>query len=128
MTEAAVRRILVVDDEASLLQLIEKYLSRLGYQVEARRSAVDAWRDFAADPRRFPLVIADLSMPDMPGEELVRRIVECDRDVRVLICSGYPFDIASLPAAHGGRVGFLQKPFVPKMLAEAVENLLNAAP
>ena len=124
MNVAAVR-ILLVEDEVSLIQLLEKYLSRLGYEVEAHSVAVDALRRFEETPQNWDLVIADLGMPDLPGSTLLTRMLEIRPDLRILVCSGSPFFISSLPKAIEQRVAFLQKPFLPKMLAEAIARLLD---
>jgi DNA-binding NtrC family response regulator len=107
-------RILAVDDEPALLQLLEKYLKRLGYQVEACSGAREALERFAARPHHYTLLLVDLNMPDI------------DARVRVLLCSGYPFDPHMLPEPMRDRVRFLQKPFAPKMLAQAIEELLGS--
>ncbi|MEO7142703.1 MAG: response regulator [Bryobacteraceae bacterium] len=117
-------RLLVVDDETALLQLLAKYLTRLGYAVDACASAGDAWDRFHRAPGNYALVAADLTLPDMPGEELLRRMLELNPRVCVLVCSGYPYDPSDLPVAAPAQAGFLQKPFSPKMLAEALERLL----
>ncbi len=81
-------------------------------------------------PRRdgYEMVIADLGMPDMPGDTLLTRMLEIRPDLRILVCSGSPFFIENLPNSLQRQVAFLQKPFVPKMLAEAVQNLLQERP
>lgn len=119
-------RILIVDDELSLLVVLEQYLGRLGYQVSACRSGQQAWELFESRPADFSLVLADIVMPEMSGHEMLVRMLELNPDIRILICSGYPFDISILPAAAHQQVGFLQKPFTPKMLAAAVEQLLKS--
>jgi two-component system, cell cycle sensor histidine kinase and response regulator CckA len=119
-------RILLVEDEPPLLQLIEKYLQRLGFEVETYLTSLEALRNFEAEPGRYGLVIADLGMPDMPGDTLLTRMLEIRPDLRILVCSGSPFFIENLPKSLQRQVAFLQKPFVPKMLAQAVENLLNS--
>lgn len=116
-------RILVVDDELSLLIVMEQYLSRLGYRVVACRSGEEAWRKFEAQPAAFTMVIADITMPDMTGQELLQRMLALNPSLRILICSGYPFDLSTLPAVAQARAAYLQKPFTPKMLAEAIERL-----
>jgi DNA-binding NtrC family response regulator len=118
-------RILLVEDEVSLIQLLEKYLNRLGYEVEAHSASQDALQSFEAAPQSYDLVIADLGMPDIPGDTLLTRMLEIRPDLRILICSGSPFFISNLPEALKGQVSFLQKPFVPKMLSEAIAQLLN---
>jgi DNA-binding NtrC family response regulator len=118
-------RIILVEDELSLIQLVEKYLNRLGYEVEAYSTSRDALLRFESAPRSYDLVIADLGMPDIPGDTLLTRMLEIRPDLRILICSGSPFFLANLPKTLERQVSFLQKPFVPKMLAEAVTQLLN---
>jgi DNA-binding NtrC family response regulator len=120
--------ILLVEDEPPLLQLIEKYLQRLGFEVETHLKSVDALRSFETAPDRFGLVIADLGMPDMPGDTLLTRMLEIRPELRILVCSGSPFFIENLPASLQRQVAFLQKPFVPKMLAEAVQQLIARNP
>ena len=118
------KKILLVEDELPLLQLVEKYLRRLGFDVETYSTSSDALRSFEAAPNNYDLVVADLGLPDISGDALLARMFETRPDLRVLICSGSPFFIEKLPAAIRRQVVFLQKPFVPKMLADAVERLL----
>ena len=91
-------KILLVEDEPPLLQLIEKYLQRLGFEVETHLRSFDALRNFEAAPHRYGMVIADLGMPDMPGDTLLTRMLEIRPDLRVLVCSGSPYFIENLPA------------------------------
>jgi DNA-binding NtrC family response regulator len=117
-------RILIVDDELPLLRVMTQYLSRLGYAVAACHSGREAWAAFSAEPSAYTMVLADMTMPEMSGQELLSRMIGRNPGLSMLICSGYPFDPASIPAAPD-QIGFLQKPFTPKMLAEAVAKLLN---
>lgn len=118
-------RILIVDDELALLTVMEQYLSRLGYQVVACQNGQQAWQSFQSQPSSYALVIADISMPDMSGQQLLLKMLDLNPAVGILLCSGYPFDLSNLPASARPRVSFLQKPFAPKMLAAAVEQLLR---
>ncbi len=90
-------KILLVEDEPPLLQLIEKYLQRLGFEVETHLKSFDALRNFEAAPDRYGMVIADLGMPDLPGDTLLTRMLEIRPDLRILVCSGSPFFIENLP-------------------------------
>ena len=119
-------KILLVEDELPLLQLLEKYLQRLEYDVESHSTSSEALRRFEAAPASYDLVVADLGMPDMPGDTLLTRMLEVRPDLRVLICSGSPFFIENLPASLRAQVDFLQKPFLPKMMAESIERLLGS--
>jgi DNA-binding NtrC family response regulator len=118
-------RLLLVDDEAALLKLMETFLGRIGYQVVSDTSAAAALVRFEADPQNFGLVVADLTMPEMSGEQMALRMIGLNPNIRVLLCSGYPFDLRSLPEHVRDHFSVLQKPFVPKMLTSAVDELLK---
>ena len=120
------RRILVVDDEVALVNLIEKYLQRLGFEVEPVSDARLALERFKTAKQPFHLVLADMTMPQLSGEELLRAILSFDPNVRAILCSGYSMVGGALEQEYRGRVEFLQKPFFPRMLAEAVNKLLGS--
>ncbi len=117
-------RILVVDDEESLLVVMEQYLRRLGHAVVACRNGREAWELFERDPAGFTLVVADITLPEMSGAELLGRMLQLNPRACILICSGYPFDLSTLPATCQRQIGFLQKPFTPRMLADSIARLL----
>ena len=117
-------KVLLVEDELPLLQLLERYLKRLGFDVQIHSSSVEALGEFEASPGRYDLVIADLGMPEISGDKMLTRMLEIQPDLLILICSGSPFYVSSLPKALEQQVGFLQKPFLPKMLAEEIEKLM----
>jgi len=112
-------RLLIVDDEATLLDLLRRFLERAGYEVETYSDPVPALASFESDPQRFALVITDLSLPGMDGEELIARMRRIQPKLPALISSGRPHE----PALPHTR--FLQKPFLPKMLIQAVEKALS---
>ena len=115
---AAALRLLVVDDEAALRDLLQRYLDRLGYQVETCAGAEEALERFKAAPAAFALVITDLTLPGLNGEELLARIRAIHPQQRALMLSGYPY------RPTDALTGFLQKPFVPKMLVEEIQRAL----
>jgi CheY-like chemotaxis protein len=117
--DSAAGRILIVDDDAALLKVMGAYLSRLGYRVDACRSAADAWELVQADPCLYAGALVDLNMPGMRGEELVRRILDCCASIRLVVVSGYPAGLSEIATLYANRVSFLPKPFAPKELADA---------
>lgn len=112
-------RILLVDDEAPLVDLLTRYLERLGYQVESCLTPADALVRFEADPARYSLVLTDLTLPGMRGDEMLARMRVSTPKLRAIVASGYPYE------PSGKRTKSLQKPFLPKMLAEQIEELLK---
>jgi DNA-binding NtrC family response regulator len=116
--------VLLVEDELPLLLLLEKYLRRMDFEVTTYSSSAQALKEFEAAPTRYDLVIADLGMPEISGDTMLARMLEIRPDVLILICSGSPFYLSTLPKAMEQRVGFLQKPFLPKMLLEEIEKLM----
>lgn len=117
-------RVLLVEDEGSLRQLLAKYLTRLGYQVDAAESAEEALTLLDPGPSGHLLVLADLTLPGMPGDELMSRALAANPSIRVLLSSGYPYDLSALPAGQRQRAGFLQKPYVPSQLIAEINRLL----
>ncbi len=120
-------RILIVDDEPSLLGVMQQYLSRLGYEVEAFPAAAPALERFESDPEAYSLVVADISLPGISGAEMIPRLLERHPRLRILVCTGLPFQLADVAEPFRGRLEYLQKPFAPQMLAAAVERLLGAS-
>jgi DNA-binding NtrC family response regulator len=117
--------ILLVDDEAALVNLMHMFLTRLGYSAEKKENAAGALEIVKANPEHFKVAVVDLTLPDKPGQELALELAEISPQLKILVCSGYPFELSSLPNDKQARFGFLQKPFLPKMLAASIEELLN---
>jgi two-component system cell cycle sensor histidine kinase/response regulator CckA len=112
-------RILLVDDEAPLLDLLKRYLERIGYEVDSCLTPAAALARFEADPERYSLVLTDLTLPGMSGDEMLTQMRVSAPQLRAIVASGYPYQ----PREKG--TGFLQKPFLPKMLADQIEKLLK---
>lgn len=112
-------RLLIVDDEPMLLQLLRRYLERQGYVVETCENAEQAIALFDADPGSFGMVVTDLTLPGANGAELIASLRTKNPSLPALISSGYPYE----PQLPG--VEFLQKPFLPPMLAEHIARVLK---
>ena len=117
-------RILIVDDEPSLLKMVSTYLRRLGYSVTTSATTEQALALAAAEPGGFAATVLDATMKGLSMEKLALEILLAHPSSRVLAASGYPVDMSALEAAAPGRVGFLHKPFTPEMLAAAVRGML----
>lgn len=118
-------RILLVDDEAAITRLMQMYLTKLGYHVDASLDATGAFELVKPGSTPYDLLVADLTLPDMPGQQMALRMAEENERLRILFCSGYPFSVESLEERVQARSASLLKPFLPNMLAEAINDLLN---
>jgi DNA-binding NtrC family response regulator len=114
-------RLLDVDDEAALLRLMKRYLERVGYRVDTCARAADAF-DCLAGNSVHEAAIFDLSIID--GRDDIIAVARRSPALRLLVCSGSPFEVEALPEDVRPRCSFLQKPFLPKMLVQSVEELL----
>jgi CheY-like chemotaxis protein len=117
--------ILVVEDEDTVRTFTRKVLESQGYRVLEARNGNDALRVAAEHSGRVDLVITDVVMPAMGGQELARRLAEARPEAKVLYVSGY----ASLEDGPGGsRVpsdAFVQKPFRSEDLVRRVRAMLD---
>ena len=122
----ATGRILLVDDEPSLLKMMGVYLGRLGYSVTLANSTEKAWAEMEAAPSGYALAVLDGSMPGLSMEDLALKMLRANPSLCVVAVSGYSVDMTAIEAAAPGRVAVLQKPFAPEMLAAAVRRMLAA--
>ena len=118
-------RILFVDDEKMLADIGQKVLNRLGYDVAARTSPIEALELFKAKPDYFDLVITDQTMPGMTGDVLSRELMRIRPDLPVIICTGYSQTIDKTRAADRGIKGFVMKPILINDIAAAIRKALN---
>ncbi len=118
-------RILVVDDEASVRQVLSLSLERLGYQVEVAASGDEALAKFVEHPQGYDLVVLDMIMPDMSGREVFVRLQEYRSDVRVLISSAFSSDDAIRIIMNRGGKGVIRKPYDIEELARRVKECLE---
>lgn len=116
-------RILLVDDEPQLLSLLQRYLTRMGFVVQTCCDGNVAIRIFNADSSAYDLIVADLGLAGLPGDRLLIQLLSQSDLVRGLLCSGSPYEISQFPLDIQSRVGFLQKPFTPQMLARSIQDL-----
>jgi DNA-binding NtrC family response regulator len=119
------RRILIVDDEPTLLKMMAVYLGRLGYAVTTTGTTEEAWAMVEGAPGEFHAAVLDATMAGIGLHDLAGRMLAANPGLSVLAASGYPVDMSALAARAPGRVEFLQKPFTPEMLAAAVRRLLG---
>jgi CheY-like chemotaxis protein len=118
--------LLMVEDEAKVRTLARRYLKRLGYQVLVAGDGVDALRVHENHPDVISLVITDVVMPRMDGQELSQRLGALQPGLKVLFTSGYPNDVIADYGVLPEEANFLQKPFTGAELARKVRELLDS--
>ena len=116
------QRVLVVDDEASIRDLLSKTLALAEYEVDTAADATSALDRMRAGA--YDLMIADLKMPGMDGLTLIRQAKRIKSDMPVIIITGFSTESSAIEAVNLGVAGYLTKPFrVPQVLAAAAKAL-----
>jgi len=118
-------RILIVDDEESMVDIGRGRLERLGYRVEVRTNPIDALELFRADPDQFDLVITDMTMPHITGDKLVKEILKIRPDIPTILCTGFSERIDEEKAKEIGIRGYIEKPFDRGTLSRLVRKVLD---
>ncbi len=116
--------VLVVDDEVGVRSMIRRLLEASGYAVLLAEDGLGALEVFEQNRARIQLVVLDVTMPRMGGEETYRRLRQLDPEVRVLLTSGYSEQEATSQFAGKGLAGFIEKPFRAHVLLEKVNEAL----
>ncbi|MBF0118278.1 MAG: response regulator [Desulfobacterales bacterium] len=102
-------KILLIDDEPEILQLISEILITEGFYIKAVNSGKEGITSLKTEP--FDLVVTDMKMPQMDGLQLLREIKKIDNDIEVIILTGYANDQDVLDALTNGEASFyLTKP------------------
>ena len=117
--------ILLVDDEETIQEVVKLMLEHLGYTVitaASGRKAVQIYRERSKD---IDLVILDMVMPGMMGDETFQKLKAIDPGVRVLLSSGFSQDDYAEQLLRKGCLGFIQKPFQMNVLSHKIGNLLR---
>lgn len=109
-------KILVIDDEGMVRDMLQRMLNNQGYSVDTAAGGAEGLAKIRND--RPNLVLLDLMMPEMDGPEVLRRIREYDRDLAVIIITAYPESSLVIRAMEHGAITMLSKPF-------AVDELLR---
>ena len=118
-------RILLVEDEELVIQMLEQTLEDIGYHVTPRTSSVEALKAFEARPDRFDLVITDMTMPNMTGAELAPRLLEIRPDIPIILCTGFNEMIDEKRAKAIGIREYVMKPILRHGIARTIRKVLD---
>ncbi|WP_319585491.1 PAS domain S-box protein [uncultured Desulfobulbus sp.] len=118
-------RVLIVDDEAFFLEVIEECLKLLGYQVTATQSSPTALQTFQENPHGYDLLITDQTMPEMTGVQLTQEIRRINNTIPIILCTGYSETVTEQSAGYYGITGFLMKPVNVSDLAKTINEIFS---
>ncbi|NDC38408.1 MAG: response regulator [Proteobacteria bacterium] len=119
-------RILIVDDEYPVRNVLSVSLEHLGYEVETASSGTEALEKYRQAPAGYDLVILDMIMPNMPGDRVFSELQRLDAGVQVLIISGYSSEAAVQTILDNGGLDFMAKPFTIEELSRKVRQCIGA--
>jgi len=121
-------RVLVVDDEVVMTDVITMALDRLGYETVAINDPEEAIRAVAGDPSAWDVVVSDQVMPTMKGIALVERLKAIRPSLRCILCTGFGDGATEEGARAAGVDAFFLKPTAPEDIARAIRKLFDAVP
>ncbi|GMW01416.1 MAG: hypothetical protein AMXMBFR84_25530 [Candidatus Hydrogenedentota bacterium] len=118
--------ILVVEDNKVLRELAKTILERSGYTVIAAGNGTEALSIIDSD-ETISLIVSDIVMPKLSGMDLYQRLRERDRNIPMLLCSGYSSRVVASDIKPGKDIDWIQKPYDRDQLLKKVRTLLNRA-
>ncbi len=123
--ERGTERILFVDDEQIMAEMVGDMLGSLGYTVAVFTDPLRALKAFRDAPESFDLVITDQTMPTMAGMQLAREARKIKPDIPVILCTGYSKFVDEEKALASGMDAFLSKPFRQRVVAHKIRYVLR---
>lgn len=118
--------ILVVDDEVTVIKIVQQYLSLKGCTVKTFTSGAEALQDFELDPAWADLVLQDVMMPGLSGSEIYEKMVSLRPNIPVLVMSGYSQEQVTQGLFAKGAQGFVSKPFNLRELTQKIAEIIES--
>ncbi|MGD9161003.1 MAG: response regulator [Desulfobacteraceae bacterium] len=118
--------ILIVDDEPTIVNIGKALLERLGYQVIVAESGMEAIKLYERKNSKIDIVILDMIMPVMGGEETYKHLKKINPEIKVLFSSGYNIDEGSPEILKLESNGFIQKPYKFEKLSRKIRSIIDS--
>ncbi len=115
----------MVDDEAPIVKMTTRLLENLGYSVSSSVSSSDALELFRSDPKKYDLVITDMTMPEMAGDLLAVEVLKIRPDIPVILCTGFSRQLSEEKLRENGIRALLNKPITELDLAVTIRKVLD---
>jgi len=125
--EGGNENILLVDDEKAIIEFEKQMLEKMGYSVTSFSSSPDALAEFKNNPESYDLVISDMTMPELTGDQLAKGLISLRPDIPIIIFTGYSERMNQKSARSLGIKGILMKPVARKKAAKMIRNVLDNA-
>ncbi|HTR01328.1 MAG TPA: PAS domain S-box protein [Candidatus Acidoferrum sp.] len=119
--------VLIADDEESVRDVTSRILQHMGFTTETVANGVEALARYQANPAAWSLVLLDLTMPQMGGDEAFRRLRQLDPQAKVILMSGYNQQEIDSRLAGSLPSGFIPKPIDPAQLTQVIQRVLASS-
>lgn len=118
-------RLMVVDDEKDIRMILQEFLTTIGYKVSVFENGSSAFKAFQKDPDQFDLIVTDMTMPQMTGGELAKKIISVRKNFPIILCTGYNETVSEAHALEIGIRRYLTKPLSNDDLAISIREILD---
>lgn len=118
-------QIMLVDDEVDILVTLEEILERLGYRMTGFKDGVSAFQAFEKDPDLFDLIITDMTMPRMTGDELSAQVLKIRKNMPIILCTGFHENFTEALAREMGIRKYAEKPIMIQELSALIREILD---
>ena len=120
------KTILLIDDEELVINISEMMLKRLRYRVLKAHSGFEGLQLFKQNKSKIDLIVSDLEMPKMNGNEVMDRLREIDPQIKVILSSGALTDADEKSVVDKGFNGFIKKPYDIDTLSQKIAEIVNS--
>ena len=117
------QKIMIVDDEVDICNLFRDVLQAAGYNVSAFTNPTEAFEDFKLHNEEYGVIITDIRMPEMSGIELIKRVNQINKNVKVFLMTAFELKNEELQELRMNE--FLNKPIYTQRLVEMVKRYLS---
>ncbi|MCP4116414.1 MAG: response regulator [Desulfobacteraceae bacterium] len=117
--------IMVVDDDESIRSSTRALLEDFGYRVKTHVDGARAFEDFQKNPFEYDLILTDMTMPEMTGYELAKKVLELRSDQKIIMCTGHSEKMDRNKALSAGIMAFVTKPMITRTLISIIRDILD---
>ena len=117
------KKILVVDDEPAIRELLSSFLEIMDYEVESALNGKDAIE--IIEKNNFSIIISDVKMPDINGIDLLKKVKEFNKKIEVILITGFPNNEDREQALKLGAYAYIPKPFKLQIIANILEEIFK---